>query len=102
MPSIVVLGARNLGGAILGHHLNNGWRGAAIARSPETLETVRAAGGLPLQADASDPGELREALDGALAAQIATILEVRTDRAENVQLHRRVWEAVAASVRTAA
>jgi len=29
MPSIVVLGARNLGGAILGHHLNAGWRGAA-------------------------------------------------------------------------
>ena len=44
MPSIVVLGARNLGGAILGHHLNNGWSGAAIARSPETLETVRGAG----------------------------------------------------------
>jgi NAD(P)-dependent dehydrogenase (short-subunit alcohol dehydrogenase family) len=67
MPSIVVLGARNLGGAILGHHLNNGWRGAAIARSPETLETVRAAGGLPLQADASDPGELRGALERARA-----------------------------------
>jgi NAD(P)-dependent dehydrogenase (short-subunit alcohol dehydrogenase family) len=65
MPSIVVLGARNLGGAILGHHLNNGWRGAAIARSPETLETVRAAGGVPLQADASDPGELRAALEQA-------------------------------------
>ena len=45
MPSLVVLGARNLGGAILGHHLNNGWRGAAVAQSPETLETVRAAGG---------------------------------------------------------
>ncbi len=65
MPSIVVLGARNLGGAILGHHLNNGWRGAAVARSPETLETVRAAGGLPLQADASDPDSLREALERA-------------------------------------
>src|SRR4051794_9913174 len=65
MPSIVVLGARNLGGAILGHHLNNGWRGAAIARSPETLETVRAAGGLPLQADASNPDELRGALEQA-------------------------------------
>ena len=63
MPSIVVLGARNLGGAILGHHLNAGWRGAAVARSPETLETVRAAGGLPLQADASDPDELRAALE---------------------------------------
>ena len=35
MPSIVVLGARNLGGAILGHHLNRGWtrrRGRALAR----------------------------------------------------------------------
>jgi len=67
MPSIVVLGARNLGGAILGHHLNNGWRGAAIARSPETLETVRAAGGVPLQADASDPESLRDALERARA-----------------------------------
>ena len=67
MPSIVVLGARNLGGAILGHHLNNGWRGAAVARSPETLETVRAAGGLPLSADASDPDELRAALEQAKA-----------------------------------
>src|SRR3954465_10983 len=42
-----------------------GWRGAAVARSPETLETVRAAGGLPLQADASDPDELRGALERA-------------------------------------
>ena len=67
MPALVVLGARNLGGAILGHHLNNGWRGAAVAQSPETLETVRAAGGLPLQADASDPDELRDALERARA-----------------------------------
>lgn len=67
MPSIVVLGARNLGGAILGHHLNTGWRGAAVARSPETLETVRGAGGLPLQADASDPEQLRGALERARA-----------------------------------
>jgi NADP-dependent 3-hydroxy acid dehydrogenase YdfG len=65
MPSLVVLGARNLGGAILGHHLNSGWSGAAVALSPETLETVRAAGGLPLQADASDPSALRDALQRA-------------------------------------
>ncbi|MBE2316431.1 SDR family oxidoreductase [Solirubrobacter sp. CPCC 204708] len=67
MPSIVVLGARNLGGAILSHHLAAGWRGAAVARSAETLETVRGAGGLPLQADASDPDSLREALERARA-----------------------------------
>src|SRR4051795_8222622 len=65
MPSIVVLGARNLGGAILGHHLNRGWQGAAVARSPETLELVRGAGGLPLSADASHPEALREALERA-------------------------------------
>src|SRR3954453_3833270 len=65
MPSLVVLGARNLGGAILGHHLNAGWSGAAVARSPETLETVRAAGGLPIRADASDPEQLRQALEQA-------------------------------------
>jgi NAD(P)-dependent dehydrogenase (short-subunit alcohol dehydrogenase family) len=67
MPSLVVLGARNLGGAILGHHLNAGWSGAAVAQSPETLETVRAAGGMPLQADASDPESLRAALEQARA-----------------------------------
>src|SRR4051794_26195303 len=67
MPSLVVLGARNLGGAILSHHLNAGWRGAAVARSAETLETVRAAGGLPLEADASDPESLQGALERAQA-----------------------------------
>jgi NAD(P)-dependent dehydrogenase (short-subunit alcohol dehydrogenase family) len=65
MPSLVVLGARNLGGAILSHHLQNGWSGAAVARSPETLETVRGAGGLAIQADASDPEQLRAALEQA-------------------------------------
>jgi 3-oxoacyl-[acyl-carrier protein] reductase len=67
MPALVVLGARNLGGAILQHHLAAGWRGAAVARSDETLAAVREAGGLALQADASDPGELRGALEEARA-----------------------------------
>src|SRR3954453_11919748 len=67
MPALVVLGARNLGGAILQHHLSAGWRGAAVARSEDTLESVRAAGGLALQADASDPESLREALERARA-----------------------------------
>src|SRR4051794_23844690 len=67
MPALVVLGARNLGGAILQHHLAAGWQGGAVARSDDTLETVRSAGGLALQADASDPGELRAALERARA-----------------------------------
>src|SRR3954447_586556 len=67
MPATVVLGARNLGGAILKHHLDAGWQGAAVARADDTLESVRAAGGLPLQADAADPGSLRGALERARA-----------------------------------
>src|SRR4051812_18028132 len=67
MPSLVVLGARNLGGAILQHHLAAGWSGAAVARSPDTLEAVERAGGLPLEADASDPESLRGALERARA-----------------------------------
>jgi NAD(P)-dependent dehydrogenase (short-subunit alcohol dehydrogenase family) len=65
MPSLVVLGARNLGGAILDHFVHAGWSGAAVARSAETLERVRARGALALAANASDPGELRAALGRA-------------------------------------
>jgi len=62
MPSVLVLGARNLGGAILDHLLSAGWNGAAVARSAETLDRVRARGAVALQADASDPAALREAI----------------------------------------
>src|SRR3954453_7701083 len=67
MASIVVLGARNLGGAILQHHLAAGWQGGAVARSADTLESVRAAGGRGVEADASGPGEPRAALERARA-----------------------------------
>src|SRR3954470_14883067 len=81
MPTIVVLGARNLGGAILQHHLAAGWQGGAVARSDDPLHrggaaapgpaTALAAGGppgaLPLQADAADPDSLRGALERARA-----------------------------------
>jgi 2-succinyl-5-enolpyruvyl-6-hydroxy-3-cyclohexene-1-carboxylate synthase len=40
-------------------------------------------------------GSLDELRAGLEAAEGTTILHVRTDRAENVALHRRVWEAVA-------
>jgi 2-succinyl-5-enolpyruvyl-6-hydroxy-3-cyclohexene-1-carboxylate synthase len=42
--------------------------------------------------------ELRGCLDGALAAPATTIVEVRTDREENLALHRRVADAVAAAI----
>jgi NAD(P)-dependent dehydrogenase (short-subunit alcohol dehydrogenase family) len=67
MPSILVLGARNLGGAILDHFVSEGWRGAAVARSAETLESLSARGALALEADAADPGSLRAAMERARA-----------------------------------
>lgn len=67
MPTILVLGARNLGGAILDHFVSDGWRGAAVARSADTLEAVRARGALALDADAADPDSLRAAMERARA-----------------------------------
>lgn len=65
MPALVVLGARNLGGAILDHFVADGWQGAAVARSDDTLAAVRDRGALALQADASDPDQLDAALTRA-------------------------------------
>jgi NAD(P)-dependent dehydrogenase (short-subunit alcohol dehydrogenase family) len=59
MPALVVLGARNLGRAVLHHFRADGWEGAAVARSAASLEGID---GLGLQADASDPEALRAAL----------------------------------------
>ncbi len=66
MPkTVVVLGARNLGGAIADHFLAQGWNVAAIARSDDTLARVRERGALAIGADASDPGALTQALNEA-------------------------------------
>jgi NAD(P)-dependent dehydrogenase (short-subunit alcohol dehydrogenase family) len=59
MPALVVLGARNLGRAVLHHFRADGWEGAAVARSAASLEGLDGNG---LQADASDPDALRAAL----------------------------------------
>jgi NAD(P)-dependent dehydrogenase (short-subunit alcohol dehydrogenase family) len=60
--TILTLGARNLGGAILDHFIAGGWRAAAVARSEDTLGQVRDRGALAIAADASDPGELERAI----------------------------------------
>jgi len=65
MPVAVVLGARNLGGAILDHLLAEGWTAAAVARSDDTLAKVRERGASAIQADAGHPGELADALQRA-------------------------------------
>jgi 2-succinyl-5-enolpyruvyl-6-hydroxy-3-cyclohexene-1-carboxylate synthase len=70
--------------------------------TPTGLDFARAAElfGLEYAAPAS-LGALRAALGEAVAGRRAatTLLHVRTDRAANVALHRRVWDAVAAVVR---
>jgi NAD(P)-dependent dehydrogenase (short-subunit alcohol dehydrogenase family) len=60
--TVVVLGARNLGGAIIEHFLEHGWNAAAVARSGDTLARVRERGALAVAADASDPDDLGSAL----------------------------------------
>jgi NADP-dependent 3-hydroxy acid dehydrogenase YdfG len=60
--TVVVLGARNLGGAIIDHFLALGWSAAGVARSEDTLAQVRERGALAIAADASDPVELAQAL----------------------------------------
>jgi NAD(P)-dependent dehydrogenase (short-subunit alcohol dehydrogenase family) len=58
----VVLGARNLGGAIIDHLQERGWRAAAIALSEETAAAVGERGALGIAADASDADALGSAL----------------------------------------
>ena len=60
--TILTLGARNLGGAILDHFIAQGWKGAAVARSDDTLARVRERGALAIRADAADPAELERAM----------------------------------------
>jgi 2-succinyl-5-enolpyruvyl-6-hydroxy-3-cyclohexene-1-carboxylate synthase len=65
--------------------------------TPTGLDFARAAAlyGLEHQL-VSSPGELREALEQALSPQAgSTLVHVRSERAANVELHRRVWRAVA-------
>ncbi len=81
--TVVVLGARNLGGAIVDHFRGLGWNTAAVARSEDTLERVRSKGGLALPADASDPVALAEALDqvrGELGSVDAVVNAVTASR----------------------
>jgi 2-succinyl-5-enolpyruvyl-6-hydroxy-3-cyclohexene-1-carboxylate synthase len=48
----------------------------------------------------ADVVEFRAALERALARENSSIVEVRGDRKANVELHRRLWKAVSAAVRS--
>jgi NAD(P)-dependent dehydrogenase (short-subunit alcohol dehydrogenase family) len=65
MPSAVVLGARNLGGAIATHLHAQGWSVAAVARSDDSLAAMRERGILDIRADAADPAALPAVLPPA-------------------------------------
>src|SRR4051794_36025758 len=60
--TVMVLGARNLGGAIIDHFLELGWNAAGVAQSEDTLAGVRDKGALAIDADAADMASLREAV----------------------------------------
>src|SRR3954447_743238 len=74
--TILTLGARNLGGAILDHFIALGWNGAAVARSDDTLARVRERGALAIEADAADPGARARARPAARGAQVSRPLIV--------------------------
>jgi 3-oxoacyl-[acyl-carrier protein] reductase len=63
--SAVVLGARNLGGAIAERLHNHGWRVLAVARTEESLARLSSVGIETDAADASEPAELGRVLERA-------------------------------------
>jgi NAD(P)-dependent dehydrogenase (short-subunit alcohol dehydrogenase family) len=98
--TVAVLGARNLGGAIIDRFLELGWNAAGVARSDETLERVRRRGALALGADAADMASLRDALAtvkaelGSLDAVVNAVSAARPPSAgpsAAVRSPRRTW-----------
>jgi NAD(P)-dependent dehydrogenase (short-subunit alcohol dehydrogenase family) len=68
MPSAVVLGARNLGGAVATHLAERGHAVASVARTESSFDGVRDRVARTIIADASDPGDLERALATAADA----------------------------------
>ena len=62
MPAALVIGARNLGYAVIQRLLADGWSVAGGARSSETLERVRAAGADALEVDVTNQASVLAAL----------------------------------------
>jgi 2-succinyl-5-enolpyruvyl-6-hydroxy-3-cyclohexene-1-carboxylate synthase len=67
--------------------------------TPTGLDFARAAALYGLEHERAESSEaFRAALGRALARAEPGIVEVRSERARNVEVHRRMWEAVAASL----
>ena len=68
--------------------------------TPHGLEFSRAAGLYGCKYRHADTlAALRDAVDSSIAGDATTIIEVRTDRVENLAIHRRVAEAALAALR---
>ena len=67
MPAALVIGARNLGSAIIARLIDDGWSVTGAARSSETLAKVRAAGARPLEVDVTEPASVQAALEDCAA-----------------------------------
>lgn len=68
MPTALVIGARNLGYAVIRRLLADGWSVTGGARSAETLERVRAAGAEALEIDVTDQASVLAALHEVAAS----------------------------------
>lgn len=83
---ILVLGARNLGGAMVERFLADGHPVAAVARSRDSLDRVEKLGAVALEADACDPDALAVAADeaattlGGLRAVVNAVSAARPPR----------------------
>jgi 2-succinyl-5-enolpyruvyl-6-hydroxy-3-cyclohexene-1-carboxylate synthase len=100
LPLAIVL-LDNDGGGIF-HFLPVAGEGAAFEEhvaTPHGVDFAHAAAlyGLAHERVAA-PEPFRAVLDQALAAERPTLIHVRTDRQENVALHRAIWEAVRTAV----
>ena len=62
MPTALVIGARNLGFAVIQRLLSDGWTVVGAARSAETLVKVRDAGADALEVDVTDQASVLAAL----------------------------------------
>jgi NAD(P)-dependent dehydrogenase (short-subunit alcohol dehydrogenase family) len=67
MPAALVIGARNLGSAIIERLLVNGWDVAGGAVSAETLDRIRDAGAHAVKMDVTDQASVLAALEDVAA-----------------------------------
>jgi NAD(P)-dependent dehydrogenase (short-subunit alcohol dehydrogenase family) len=72
MPAALVIGARNLGFAIIQRLLADGWEVAGGAVSTETLDRVRGAGAYPVKMDVTDQASVLAAL-GEVGARFGRV-----------------------------